>query len=268
MGRIVGKALVEGHLVKIHFTRLLYKHMLGWPVNSKDIPDDQLYSSLAYLWRAKEIPCGLNFTTSEEVFGKVIERELVEGGSNISVTGDNMNDFLGHCVGYHLLEKTLPQLTELLLGFFDVVPEPALTVFDPSELELVLCGLPHIPVDDWRKATVYRGLFKRNGERHPTVKWFWQVVQEFDMETRARLLQLTTGTSGVPPGGFQHLRAGNGTIKLFTIHGFLAQSSQDFFPRVRTCFNRLDLPLYSSKDELRRFLVGSLTSSIVGFDTE
>jgi HECT-domain (ubiquitin-transferase) len=45
-------------------------------------------------------------------------------------------------------EKVKPQLAELLLGFFDVIPEPLLTIFNFQELELLMCGLPNIHLDD------------------------------------------------------------------------------------------------------------------------
>jgi len=46
-----------------------------------------------------------------------------------------------------------------LLGFYDIVPEPLLSVFDFQELELLLHGLPNIDMDDWVKNTEYTGEF-------------------------------------------------------------------------------------------------------------
>lgn len=43
------------------------------------------------------------------------------------------------------------------LGFYDIVPEPLLSVFDFQELELLLHGLPNIDMDDWVKNTEYTG---------------------------------------------------------------------------------------------------------------
>lgn len=251
--------------MKFHFSRLLYKHILGWPVTARDVPDDELYKTLTNLAKEEQIPFGLTFSTAEEIFGEVIEKELVAGGADIPVTKENADSFLWHCTSYHIIQKTLPQLTEFLLGFFDVVPEPLLTVFDHSELELVLCGLPQISVSNWKQSTKYEGLFARLGYGHKTVIWFWDVVGEFDQEKRARLLQFTTGTSGVPVNGFQHLQGGNGTPKPFTIEGI---DSPSLYPKAHTCFNKLDLPNYSSKDELRHYLVGALNTSYIGHDTQ
>merc|ERR1712232_1284689 len=125
--------------------------------------------------------------------------ELIPGGNMKEVTAENLPQYLEANLRYRLLDRTKPQLRELLLGFFDVVPEPALTVFDPNELELILCGLPTIDMEDWEENTIYSGTFESKGKRNQVVEWFWDVVRnDFDREMRARLLQFVTGTSGVP----------------------------------------------------------------------
>ena len=46
-----------------------------------------------------------------------------------------------------------------LQGFYDVVPEPLLAVFDFQEVELLFHGLPNIDMDDWMRNTEYTGEF-------------------------------------------------------------------------------------------------------------
>jgi len=52
---------------------------------------------------------------------------------------------------------------------------------------------------DWKAHCEYRAGFSEN---HQVVVWFWELVQEWDQEIRARLLQFVTGTSNIPSGGF------------------------------------------------------------------
>ena len=154
-----------------------------------------------------------------------------------------------------------------LLGFFDVAPEAALTVFDPNELELILCGLPTIDMDDWESNSIYSGLYESKGKRDKVVEWFWDVVRnEFDQEMKARLLQFVTGTSGVPTRGFSVLQGNDGNIKKFAVHG--VDRNAYSYPRAHTCFNRIDLPNYASKKELYEKLKAAVTLSSVGFDME
>jgi E3 ubiquitin-protein ligase NEDD4 len=159
----------------------------------------------------------LDFTLAEETLGIHRNVELIKGGAGVEVTADNLPQYLEAILKYRMLDRTKDQIAELLLGFFDVAPEPALTVFDPNELELMLCGLPTIDIDDWEKNTIYSGGLT---EDNTVVKWFWEVVRnDLDKEMRARLLQFVTGTSGVPSRGFSVLQGNDGNIKKFAIHG-------------------------------------------------
>ena len=208
----------------------------------------------------------LDFTVSEDFLGAIIALELVEGGSGIAVSNENVAAYLEANIRYRTFNRNLPQLTELLLGFYDVVPEPALTIFDANELELILCGLPIIDLEDWQAHTIYQGLFKINGRNEQAVQWFWEVLEvDFDVELKARVLQFATGTSGVNLGGFECLQGSDGNIMKFTIHGVDPETC--FYPKAHTCFNQLDLPNYTTKSQLRERLTVSITTSYVGFDT-
>ena len=43
--------------------------------------------------------------------------------------------------------------------------------FDERELELMLCGMQEIDVDDWQRNTIYRHYTKSSKQ----IQWFWQV---------------------------------------------------------------------------------------------
>lgn len=63
------------------------------------------------------------------------------------------------------------QTKAFLDGFNEVVPLEWLKYFDERELELMLCGMQEIDVDDWQRSTIYRH-YTRNSKQ---VLWFWQV---------------------------------------------------------------------------------------------
>lgn len=158
--------------------------------------------------------------------------ELVQGGRDIEVDNDNYPEYLEACLKYRVMERVKPQLTELLLGFFDVIPAPLLTIFDPRELELLMCGKKEIDIDDWMQHTLYSGEFDGTNGEHEVCRWFWEVVRELDDEDiTARLLQFVTGASTVPAGGFGALPGNDGTVRLFTIHGI--QRNISFYPRAQ-----------------------------------
>ena len=41
-------------------------------------------------------------------------------------------------------------------------------------LQLLMCGVAVVDVDDWRKNTIYRGEYH---DQHNTIQWFWKVSQ-------------------------------------------------------------------------------------------
>lgn len=73
---------------------------------------------------------------------------------------------------------------------------------DERELEVLLCGMQEIDVDDWQRHTMYKKCVPVGPGAAPQIAWFWRVVRELDHEQRSRLLQFVTGTCRVPVGGF------------------------------------------------------------------
>ena len=70
----------------------------------------------------------------------------------------------------------------------------------------------------------------------------------------------------MPVQGFQGLQGNDGTLRPFTIDSVALSTSK--FPRAHTCFNRLDLPLYETEEELRLCLDGAIQMECFGFGLE
>jgi E3 ubiquitin ligase SMURF1/2 len=56
-------------------------------------------------------------------------------------------------------------------GFCELIPNQLLRPFDERELELVICGISNIDVNDWKQYT----RLKHCTPETPQVLWFWQV---------------------------------------------------------------------------------------------
>lgn len=269
-GRLLGKALFDGQLVQAHLVRPIYKHLLGWPLLFSDLEqvDHETYNGLLQMLELDDVSvCCVDFTVTEERFGAAETIDLKPGGADIDVTNDNVGEYLEALLRYRLCGRVQAQLTALLAGFYEVVPEPLLSVFDFQELELLLCGLPTIDLDDWRRHTEYVGEYERRKANHQVIQWFWSVVEnDFTPEQQARLLQFVTGTSGVPAQGFGVLQGNDGNIRKFTVNSLPVESA--IFPRAHTCFNRIDLPLYKSKRDLKTHLALAVQLEATGFDID
>ena len=132
-----------------------------------------------------------------------------------------------------------------LKGVYSVVPREINMLLSARELELVLFGAAEIDVDEWRRSTVYRGALE---ESSPVVELFWAEVSEWPVAKRARLLQWCTGSTRVPVGGFDQLLGRDGAVKRFTLTS--VSLDQAVYPRAHTCFNRIDLPLFTDRRTL------------------
>jgi len=210
--------------------------------------------------------CCLDFSVTEDKLGRHETVPLKPGGADEDVTNANLEEYMQLQIKHRLLNRIAEQTKALCLGFYDVIPEALLSVFDFQELELLLCGLPEINMADWKENSEYTGEFERAGVRHKCVKWFWEVVDDFDQEGKARLLQFVTGTSGVPAQGFKFLQGNDGNIRKFTVNSI--PESVSMFPKAHTCFNRIDLPLYTDKKKLCKFVTMAVQMEATGFDID
>lgn len=246
IGRFIAMALFHGKFIYSGFTLPFYKRMLGKKLTMKDIEsiDPEFYNSLVWIKENNIEECGLElyFSVDFEILGQIQSHELKPGGGELRVTEENKDEYLRLMTDWRFSRGQEEQTKSFLDGFNEVLPLEWLHYYDERELELMLCGMQEIDIEDWQRNTIYRH-YTRTGKQ---IIWFWQFVREMDNEKRARLLQFVTGTCRVPVGGFAELMGSNGPQR-FCIEKV---GKETWLPRSHTCFNRLDLPPYKSYEQL------------------
>ncbi|XP_052740231.1 E3 ubiquitin-protein ligase SMURF1 [Bicyclus anynana] len=249
-GRILGVALFHGHQLDAAFTAPFYKQLLGRPITLRDIRDvdPELHRSLS--WMLENSIAGVidtTFSVECSSFGAVRSVELRPGGTNETVTDNNKRDYVRLYVAHRFTRGAERQWLALQRGLADIIPPLLLRPLSPRDLQPLLAGRADLDPADWRRHT----RLKHVNPDAPIVGWFWEIVEEFDAEMRARLLQFVTGSRRVPLAGFRALQGSTGAAapRLFTLH-LVADASPDSLPKAHTCFNRLDLPPYPSKERL------------------
>jgi len=263
-GKVLGKALFENIPVNCPLSYVLYKHILQVPIKLADLAfhDSSLYNSLKFIEvNTIENVFFENFNVKLENSNQVFE--LCEGGNKIQLTEENKLEYIRLRLQFEAHKKVENCLESFLRGFYAVVPFYLVRVFDPVELEILMCGSPVIDIEDWKKNTVYRGAFKPS---HVVIKWFWEVVESLTQEQLSNLLKFVTGSERVPIEGFQNLKTLRGDVAKFTIEPI--KHKKNYLPRAHTCFNRLDLPVYSNKADLERSLKLVITHFNLGFGFE
>ncbi|KOB76883.1 E3 ubiquitin-protein ligase, partial [Operophtera brumata] len=228
IGRFIAMALYHGRFIYSGFTMPFYKRMLNKKLTMKDIEsiDPEFYNSLVWIKDNNIDECGLEmwYSVDFEVLGQVIHHELKPSGDKERL---NKEAYIQLVTQWRMTRGIEEQTSAFLDGFNEVVPLEWLKYFDERELELMLCGMQEVDVDDWQRNTIYRHYTRTSKQ----IAWFWQFV---------------TGTCRVPVGGFAELMGSNGPQR-FCIEKV---GKETWLPRSHTCFNRLDLPPYKSYEQL------------------
>ncbi|CAG9534504.1 unnamed protein product [Cercopithifilaria johnstoni] len=256
IGRVIGIAIYHGKLLDAFFIRPFYKMMLGKAITLNDMEsvDNEYFNSLIYIKDNNPDDLDLRFAVDEDVFGQMNSVELRDGGAEEKVTDANKDEYIDLIIKWRFVSRVEDQMKALMKGVHELIPPNLLSIFDPNELELLVCGLQKIDVKDWKDNTLYKGGYSPS---HPVIQNFWKCLLAFNNEMRARILQFVTGTSRVPMNGFRELYGSNGPQK-FTIERW---GSTDMLPRAHTCFNRIDLPPYTNFREMKERLTTAVENS-------
>lgn len=203
---------------------------------------------------------GLTFSADVIQNGAVLTVDLVPGGGDVAVTGENRADYIDRLVNYRLLMQAEPQIGAFHQGLSVIIAgtqslERALTVVGRTELEEILeSASPEIDVGDWILHTEYSGYTPECDQ----VRWFWRAVEEMTSEQRRRLLYFATAVAHLPLSGFC------GLPHAFRLHR--AYVDLDYLPTAHTCFHLFMLPPYSSYEMMRsRLLTVTQDHVVEGF---
>ncbi|XP_053814711.1 E3 ubiquitin-protein ligase Itchy homolog isoform X4 [Vidua chalybeata] len=263
IGRFIAMALFHGKFIDTGFSLPFYKRILNKAVGLKDLEsvDPEFYNSLIWVKENDIEECGLEmfFSVDKEILGEIKSHDLKPNGSNILVTEENKEDYIRLVAEWRLSRGVEEQTQAFFEGFNEILPQQYLQYFDAKELEVLLCGMQEIDLNDWQRHTIYRHYTRTSRQ----IVWFWQFVKEIDNEKRMRLLQFVTGTCRLPVGGFADLMGSNGPQK-FCIEKV---GKENWLPRSHTCFNRLDLPPYKNYEQLKEKLLFAIEET-EGFGQE
>ncbi|KAJ5267177.1 hypothetical protein N7478_009985 [Penicillium angulare] len=164
------------------------------------------------------------------------------------VTNLNRHHFVKDYI-FWLTDKSIrPQFDAFVRGFYTCLDRSALSIFTPEALKAVVEGLQTIDIDELQNHARYEGGFE---PRHRVIRDFWSVVHGYSDEKKAKLLEFVTATDRVPVNGISTIM-------------FVIQKNgvgDERLPTSLTCFGRLLLPEYSSKEALAAKLDKAIDNS-------
>lgn len=132
---------------------------------------------------------------ANDSFGKLETVDLIENGRNVSVTDSNKQEFVQLYVEHKLTKSVEKQLEGLLSGFYSIISPESISIFNESELSLLISGSSQIDMNDWKANTEYKHGYTEASDQ---IAWFWRLVEQLSEQDRALLLLFATGSSKVP----------------------------------------------------------------------
>ncbi|CAF3339147.1 unnamed protein product [Rotaria socialis] len=169
--------------------------------------------------------------------------ELIPNGSHTDVTIDNIDQYINLSLQFILRDGIRRQMDAFRNGFNQVFSIHHLQCFNPSELQLVLCGnqWPSWTLDDLLTHIEPSHGFTRESAGFTK---FLNVMLALDGLERKSVVQFITGCSSLPPGGLANLRPRLSVARK-------VEADDNSYPSVNTCYHYLKLPDYSSEDILK-----------------
>ena len=216
--------------------------------------DELLFNQLNDIYtNDTDIP-ELYFEINADEYGdKTID--LKENGANIPVTKENKKEYVSLYANYRLRKSIINQVDAFCEGFNSLIPHDEICFFSPSELDLLICGIPIIDVDDFIQNIYIQSPYNKD---HPVIKLFFGVISKWDNDKLAKFLLFLTGSSQVPISGFKDFRDKGKQITI------APGGDRSRFCVAHTCNNTLDLPEYESEEEMNEKLIISIQHSEFG----
>ncbi|KMR01401.1 putative e3 ubiquitin-protein ligase trip12-like protein [Lasius niger] len=128
--------------------------------------------------------------------------ELRKGGSEISVTIHNLDQYIKLVVHWFLYEGVFRQMEAFREGFESVFPPSQLRLFFPEELEAVFCG--HAQTGgQWDVKTLAECCRTDHGYTPDSraIRFLFEVMSKYNSEEQRQFIQFVTGSPRLPVGG-------------------------------------------------------------------
>ncbi|KAL6452038.1 HUL5 E3 ubiquitin-protein ligase HUL5 [Candida maltosa Xu316] len=261
LGMIIGKCLYENVLIDVSFAPFFLNKWcndnMKNSINDLSYLDRELFVNLMKLTKMTNDELeslDLTFSINIQIDSKAYVFDLLPNGSNLHVNSSNILNYIHQLANFKLNQSLRVQTRYFLEGLFSIISSSWLSMFDCFELQMLISGgESDINIDDWKSNVEYGGYL----DNDPSVRMFWEIVEEMTPQERFKLVKFVTSVSRAPLLGFGSLHpkfgirnSGNDTLRL---------------PTASTCVNLLKLPDYQDKKTMKEKLLYAINTD-AGFD--
>ncbi|TBU09124.1 putative E3 ubiquitin-protein ligase HERC3 [Hamiltosporidium magnivora] len=259
-GIIMAKCIIYNTTLGLEFIDSFYLYLTKDCFTFEDLKicDSELHKSLSFFATSgKSSFHGYNFTWATNNNGIYEEFELVENGCNISLTSDNLEEYLQKITEFKLFKRMEKYLDKMKEGFCFILGDSFSNMFNYKDLSTMLQGEPDFQVEDFKQCTSYVGDYNSN---HPVIIWFWNYMSSLEAIKKKKLFLFLTTFEKIPFGGFKSQRFLEYKFTIMPIE------NSKSLPIIHTCSNLLELPKYESEEILRskfEYCLDSITYEIL-----
>ncbi|KAG2279916.1 hypothetical protein Bca52824_051136 [Brassica carinata] len=224
---VVAFALSSNNIMDVTFTPSFYKHMIGDDITYHDMKtmDHELFNEWEKLLQNPQVI---------ESFG------LWFRDNDTMVTKESVQKYIEEEAEYFMTGAIDDKLLAFLKGFHELIPPKYAAIFNAEELRDAMSGMPTIHVEALKQTAIYVNYVGDD----VVIQWFWEVLESFEHCDKAKFLGFVTGTQRVPSDGLE-----------LTI---VRSGATNRLPAGHTCAKQLDLPRYSTKEQLRDKLLKAI----------
>ena len=262
IGLLLGLALYNGVMVSLSFPLAVYKKLLGISVSIDDLIDvfPELGNGLRQLLDYKdEEPIedlfGLHFVVNRKQKcggdggDRISSIVLKPNGLDVQVTRENREEYASLYTQLVLDQAIREPFEAFSIGFHKICGRSALRLCRPEELESLLIGRDDdLDFQVLEKVARYEGGYHHE---HPVIMAFWEILHALSSEQKKKFLLFVTASDRVPLKGLAALS--------FIVQRNGPDSTR--LPTALTCFGRLLLPEYETKERLRSRLLMAIENS-------
>ncbi|KAK2771475.1 hect domain protein [Colletotrichum kahawae] len=279
LGLLMSLAVYNGLTLPITFPKVLYRKLLGEPVDelyhiADGWPDLAMGLTTLLEWDesngAVEDIFARTYEFSVPMFGQPVSREMDAKASSWPqfdatsrksltsenpedaplVTNENRNAYVSDYIRYLTDVSVRPQYKAFERGFRACLHPKALQLLTPSLLQSLVEGVQEIDVSELRRYARYVGW----DNSHRSVRDFWSIVKRYDEKMKRKLLEFVTASDRVPVGGMKNLQ--------FVVQRNGEEEGEGgHLPTAYTCYGTLLLPEYKDKEVLRERLSMALENA-------
>jgi len=242
-GLLLAKTIQHEYVADINLTQSFLKHILEKEISMDDLGDvdPQLLKSLEWVMKNQVDGLEQSFVYESRLLEQKTVKELILDGHKIILNEKNKENFVQRTCQIKLKEEISDQLAAFLRGFHLIIPANFLTIFTPSELQLLISGPSCIDIEQLKQTAEYRNGYTKDSLQ---IIWLWEVLNKFSQKELGLFALFVSGSPKLPfqfekQNYFKYAKPGYPNFNL---------------PVAHTCSFEIVLPEYRSQEELERKL--------------